>query len=434
LAGKDGSKHRPDGGPVPIGMPGRHPTPLTEARRDSGAVLLTGATGFLGMEVLARYLAGTDRRIYALVRSDTRQQAVSRLQGVMCSMFGSEHPYRGRVVAVRGDVTSRGFGLAARADQLSEQVSEIVHVAANVSFDIGLGAARASNVHGTQRVLEFAQRCQRRTRFRRLCHISTAYVAGDHRGSFSEDDLDAGQGFHNAYEQSKFEAEGLLARWRSRLPITVLRPGIIVGERDSGWTASFNVLYWPIRAYSRGAYRVLPARRESPVDVVPVDYVADAVFALAQMDETEDSTIHLTAGRHASSVGELIDLTAAFFGSAPPRVLEPAVYHRLVHPLLRTVIRDRRRRAVLTRSKVFFPYFAADVRYDDRRARAMLGGTGIAPSPLSSYFERLLRFALACSWGERTVSRAEAQAYARSTADRSGATAGADTSPELAAW
>ena len=102
----------------------------------------------------------------------------------------------------------------------------------------------------------------------------------------------------------------------------MLRPSIIVGERDSGWTASFNVLYWPLRAFSRGAYVALPARRDAPVDVVPVDYVADAIFALSQAPEAEGATYHLTAGAHATSVGELVELAAAYFrapGAAPDR-------------------------------------------------------------------------------------------------------------------
>ena len=104
--------------------------------------------------------------------------------------------------------------------------------------------------------------------------------------------------------------------------MTVLRPSIIVGERDSGWTASFNVLYWPLRAFARGAYVALPARRDAPVDVVPVDYVADAIFALSQAPEAEGATFHLTAGAHASSVGELVELASGVFqapGASPDR-------------------------------------------------------------------------------------------------------------------
>jgi long-chain acyl-CoA synthetase len=170
-------------------------------------------------------------------------------------------------------------------------------------------------------VLEFAERCHARSGLRRLSYISTAYVAGEHAGRFNEDDLDVGQHFRNAYEQSKFEAERLAAG--AQLPVTVLRPSIIVGERDSGWTASFNVLYWPLRAFSRGAYVALPARRDAPVDVVPVDYVADAIFALSQTPEAEGAAYHLTAGSNATSVGELVELAAAYFRRPAPRLIPP---------------------------------------------------------------------------------------------------------------
>ena len=153
-----------------------------------------------------------------------------------------------------------------------------------------------------------------------------------------------------------------------------------MGERDSGWTASFNVLYWPLRAFAHGAYAALPARHEAPVDVVPVDYVADAIFALSQAPETEGSTFHLTAGRDASSVGELVELASEFFGRRPPRLVHPAVYRRVVHPLLTLSTTDERRRRALTRSQQYFPYFAMNLSYDDRRSRVALRGTGTSPS------------------------------------------------------
>ena len=373
--------------------------------RVSDDVLLTGATGFVGMELLVRYLEHTDRRIYALVRGADDREAAARLEQTLLCLFGPGHPYSGRVRAVRGDITRPRLGIRGPLDGLAERVGEIVHVAATVSFDLSLQAACAINVDGTLRVLEFAERCQARGGMRRLSYISTAYVAGEHAGCFSEDELDVGQSFRNAYERSKFEAECLLAPWRQRLPITVLRPSIIVGERDTGWTASFNVLYWPLRAFARGAYLALPARRDSPVDVVPIDYVADAIFALSQAPEAEGATYHLTAGAHASSVGELVELASAFFDRPAPRLIDPSLYRRVMHPVLTRATRSEHRRRALGRSEIFFPYFAARVAYDDRRARVMLRGSGITPTPLRTYFERLVEFALAADWGRRAIAR-----------------------------
>ena len=147
-------------------------------------------------------------------------------------------------------------------------------------------------------MLEFAELCQpSRSGLRRFTYLSTAYVAGEHSGTFSEDDLDVGQRFRNPYERSKFEAEGIVKRWRSRMPVTVVRPSIVVGEHDSGWTpasTSSTGRCAPSRAAPTAS---LPARGSAPVDVVPVDYVADATFALSQAPHAVGATLHLTAGR-----------------------------------------------------------------------------------------------------------------------------------------
>jgi len=383
----------------------RRGLPPTPSGGSEEGILLTGATGFLGMELLGRLLERTHRQVYALVRATSEQQASARVERALQLLFGERHQYARRVVAVRGDLARPHLGISAsRSDWLAERVSEIVHGAANVSFADGPEHTRPVNVHGTRRMLELAERCQAHGGLRRFTYVSTAYVAGDHAGCFSEDELDVGQSFHNAYESSKFEGEQLIAGWRTCMPVTVVRPSIIVGERSGGWTCSFNVLYWPLRAFSRGAYAALPARASAPVDVVPVDYVADAIVALSQAVEAEGATFHLTAGRHASSVGELVELASGFFRRPAPRLVAPTVYRRLVHPLLLRAADERHRRA-LQRSELFFPYFAADVHYDERRTRALLHGSGIEPSPLREYFDRLVEFALAADWGRRELPR-----------------------------
>ena len=123
----------------------------------------------------------------------------------------------------------------------------------------------------------------------------------------------------------------LLRKRGSSLPVQVVRPSIVVGDSRSGWTPAFNVLYAPLRAFSGGAYPMIPARRSSPVDVVPVDYVADGILALAGRPGT---TYHLTASERASTVGELIELASGYAGRPAPRVVPPRLYRRLVHPIL----------------------------------------------------------------------------------------------------
>lgn len=387
-----------------------------------GGLLLTGATGFIGMQMLARYLERTNRRIYALVRGADNREVQARMQQTLARLYGPDHPYADRVVALRGDITEPGLGLGRIGDSLSERVCDIVHGAASVSFSLGLQASRQINVLGTREVLAFAEHCQARGDLRRMSYVSTAFVSGEHGGCFSEDDLDVDQRFRNPYEASKFEAERMVGRSRSHMPITILRPSIVVGETDSGFTTSFNVLYWPLRALARGTYQALPARSDGVVDVVPVDYVADAIFALTEAREAEGATFNLTAGGSASSVGEILELACNFFGRSTPRLIEPQLYRHVLHPLLLRSSRSDRQRRALRSSEVFFPYFAAKGTFDDRRTRVALRGTGIAPAPLHTYFDRLVEFALRADWGRQSPVRSEVCREPARTAGRQGRT------------
>jgi long-chain acyl-CoA synthetase len=168
----------------------------------------------------------------------------------------------------------------------------------------------------------------------------------------------------------------------------VLRPSIVVGDSRTGRTSSFNVLYGPLKAIARGAIPAIPARRSSPVDIVPVDYVADHAVDLAE--DGPDGTFHLVAGRNATTVGRLLELASAQLGRKPPAVLPPTAYQRLLHPWL------RRKYGGLRRMEVYFPYFSMRVRFDDRRL-------GPAP-PVESYFHRLVDFAERARWGREKLA------------------------------
>jgi thioester reductase-like protein len=334
-----------------------------------GAVFLTGATGFVGREILSRFLERDDRQIFALVRAADDDEAAGRLPA---------HP---RLTAVAGDIEEDGFGLSrASTARLQGEVTTVLHCAASVSFDLPLDESREVNVEGTRRMVEFARSCPR---LRRFSYVSTAYVAGEPNRIFREDELAVGQRFRNAYERSKFEAEIVVRREGADLPVQILRPSIVVGDSRTGRTSSFNVLYGPLKAFARGAVPAIPARRDSPVDIVPVDYVADRVHELATGGP--DGTFHLVAGRNATTVGRLLEMSSEELGRPQPKVLSPRLYRRWVHPWLRKKYRG------LRRMEVYFPYFAMRVRFDDRRL-------GPGP-PVESYFHRLVRYAQRARWG-----------------------------------
>jgi thioester reductase-like protein len=371
---------------------------------DETGTLLTGGTGFLGGEVLVRLLERDDRPVYVLVRAESDERASARLDALLASLLGSAGPCSQRVIPIRGDVTQAWLGMGARSrDQLAERVGQIVHCAASVSFTMGLAESREINVEGTRRMIQLGELCDRRGALDSFVHVSTAYVAGTHTGSFTECDLDVGQDFRNPYERSKFEAERVIRERGWGLPVQVLRPSIVVGDSRTGWTPTFNVLYGPMKAFARGAYPAIPARRSAPVDVVPVNYVADAIVALAGRPGT---TYHLTAGDRASSVGELIELGSSAASQRRPRVLPPRLYRRVIHPVLVRQGSESRRRA-LRRSEVYFPYFSMRTRFENFAAQEALEPLGIEVPPLSSYFDRLMGFATVADWGRRSVARHE---------------------------
>ncbi len=400
------------------GESGAHPSAEGGAHTSAGgahdgAVLLTGATGFVGMELLARYLARGEQDIVTLVRADSDEGARQRIDTVLCNLFGDGGPaqYGGRVQAVASELTAPGLGLGPeRQRELAERVTTIVHSAASVAFDLPLKESRAINLDGTRRMLEFADLARAASGgLHRYGHVSTAYVAGTHEGPFSERDLDVGQQFRNSYEQSKFETEQLV-RAQPGLPFTILRPSIVVGDRQTGWTATFNVLYWPLRAFARGLFTAVPANPVAPLDVVSIDFVADAIHELCVGDGGVGETYHLTAGADATTVGELAVLASRYFDRPVPNALSGADFAAFERGT------SNAQRAALQGGRPYFSYFSVQTVFDDAATRARLSPAGITVSPLTDYLDRLLDFATRSRWGKQPIGRAEADGQAKARA------------------
>jgi nucleoside-diphosphate-sugar epimerase len=374
---------RESSGPRPDREPGNLPRPEASSPasprpgedRIASRILLTGATGFLGMEVLARLLERTDRDVLCLVRARDEAAAEARLDGVLGTLYRDASPYRDRVRALPGDLTS---GIQAPDDD----IDVVCHCAASISFDMPLEEAREVNVEGTRAMLALA----RAVRARRFVHVSTAYVAGTHGGAFTEDML--GSEFRNTYEQTKSEAESLFAGVGD-LEVAIARPSIVMGESDTGWTPAFNVLYWPLRAFARGLFEQVPAKPDGRVDVVPVDYVADGIAKLIESDAT--GTFNLVSGAEAATVDELAELACAHFDRPRPPYVDTGAFGDATAD---------------EHGAVYLPYFDMDVVFDDTRTREVLG---LRAPLLRTYFDQLMDYADLAKWGKRGTSREEAR-------------------------
>jgi thioester reductase-like protein len=351
------------------------------------SVFLTGGTGFLGMELIARMLAAADGPdVYVAIRAHDRQAAQARLDEAIGRLYEAPPAGVARVHAVRADLTAEGLGLdAGDLRTLTHDVDRVIHCAASISFTLPLEEARAINVTGTERVLELARALPR---LERLVHVSTAYVAGRAPNEFREEDIGGGD-FRNTYEETKLEAEVAVTA-ADDLPAVIVRPSIVVGESDSGWTSAFNVLYWPLQAFARGLLSTVPADPDGIVDMVPVDHVA-AVIEHAAFDPDAAGRYHAVAAGRAPTVEGLIDAVCRELDRRPPQLSAPGTLPS-DHP-----------------AGVFAPYFDVKTHFDDARARLLAGP---APEPFS-YLSRLLEYGQHARWGKRGITREAARRVAQ---------------------
>jgi thioester reductase-like protein len=356
----------------------------------SGALLLTGGTGFLGMELIARMLEAEDGPdIYLAVRARDASQARSRVDEILGRLYETLPDSADRLRPVAAELTAPGLSIARQhRAELAANVERVVPCAASISFTLPLDEAREINLEGTRRVIELARELPR---LERLVHVSTAYVAGRTPALFTEDDT-GGSDFRNTYEQTKLEAEVAVAE-ADDLPRAIVRPSIVVGESESGWTSAFNVLYWPLQAFTRGLLETVPADPEGVVDMVPVDHVAE-VIERATFSPDASGRFHAVAAERAPSVSELISEICREMDRPVPALSEPGTLPS-DHPAV-----------------IFATYFDVKTRFDDRRARELVGP---APEPFD-YLPQILDYARAARWGKRMLSREAARSRAAQTA------------------
>jgi thioester reductase-like protein len=341
-------------------------------------VLLTGATGYLGTLVLARILARPGAQVVCPIRARDDGHARERLGAVLGTLWATPS----------ADAVQRTWPVAFDLEHpdadlpLLSEITHVLHCAASVRFDLPLTRARRANVATAAVIADIARRAPG---LQRIVHVSTAYVAGTHRGPFHEAELDVGQEFRNSYERTKFEAEGLLRGSARDLPLTVVRPSIVVGEAGTGWTTSFNVIYPLLRAYSRGLVRELPATPDALIDFVTGDYVADGLVHLLLDAERSDGTYHLVSGDQAPTVVELRDLTAQALGLAPVAFVERSEESRPLDALT--------------------AYLDVHARFDDRAARALLRPAGIETTATSAALAAALAYAQRANWGRTPLVR-----------------------------
>lgn len=340
---------------------------------DGGTIFITGATGLLGTEVAARLLSTTEAQLLVLVRAASEADAAHRLQALwwedkmLCAAVG------GRIRPVVGDITQDGMGLAEEALQdLCTTVTHVIHCAAETGVQKSQSELWSINVEGTRRIVNLAERMPKLQRF---TYVSTAYVAGTNAGKIAEDAA-CGTHFYSLYEQSKAEAETLVRH--SNLPLTVCRPGMIVGNTLTGRTRNFNTVYYVLRLMLQGKLHVLPISRKQRVNVVPVDYVAHQVADLTLNPQAQGQTFHLLAPyEQLPQAGELVEAVRTWArDNLNVRLPRPFF---LPMPFLRTIGKhynagkQEKRRNIWSNLTALMPYFLDDHEFERTNTNRLTG-------------------------------------------------------------
>ncbi|HET8646374.1 MAG TPA: SDR family oxidoreductase, partial [Vicinamibacteria bacterium] len=294
------------------------------------------------------------------------------------------HPHaRGRLGVVKGDITEAGLGLDEGAAQaLKKDAVAAWHLAAVYDLAVARDAAHRINVAGTRHVLEFLAGAPR---LERLHYVSTAYVSGRAGPAYRETDLDVGQSFKNHYEETKFLAEVEVVK--SGLPATTYRPAIVVGDSRTGETAKFDGPYFTVAAMERvpspGLFLRVGSGRH-PANLVPVDYVIEAMARLATVPASRGRTYHLT-DPDPVAVFEVERLFARALGKR-------FLYVPVPPALARAFFAPRAVQRFFGMPVETLDYFDHPCRYDASQATADLAPLGVRCPRFPDYVDRLVAF------------------------------------------
>lgn len=340
---------------------------------------LTGYPGFIGKRLAAELVkAHPDARHYLLVQPKFFKDAKKYVRGLPGGGKGVE--------LLQGDIVDMHLGLSsAEYNQLCDEVTDIFHLAAISYLGVPPPTAHKVNVEGTRNVLELAHDARH---LRRFHHFSTAYVSGDRVGVIAEDELDLGQHFRNAYEETKFQAEKLVRRAGERgLEVVIYRPAIVVGDSKTGEIDRFDGPYYMGILLVTSPLAVplpLPGNGVAPLNVVPVDYITRAVVQLADDPRSAGRTFHLVDPNPMSS-RRVYELIAEKANKKLPKLTVP---HRAADVLMRLPGVEK----LVRPQRAAIGYVNHLAIYNCRNTLELLDGTGIRCPPLTSYLDTLVNY------------------------------------------
>jgi nucleoside-diphosphate-sugar epimerase len=284
-----------------------------------GNIFITGGTGMVGREIVSLLLERTDASVNLLIH-ENGSGAGKEL--ILKTFFNSpaKSDYVERLNIFHGDITQPNLGLPdTEYQQLTRNITHVIHAAASTRFDLPLREARRINVNGTENAAKFALDCHHGPHFG---FISTAYVSGKRTGEIKETELEHDAGFVNSYEQSKCEAELALRKFSGKVPISVYRLSTVIGDSRTGAVSHFIAPHQAIRIMYLGLGAMTPGTPGYEVDLIASDYAADTIFRLYWENFVPGSVFHITHGSGSFTLQEIIEENYRVLGRVDPEWLK----------------------------------------------------------------------------------------------------------------
>ncbi len=346
-------------------------------------IFITGATGFLGSHILKLLLQERDNSVYLLIRGKNKSDVERRCIALIRKIFKTslDKQLLNRINVVNGDLEFiKDLCRVKGYEYLHNKIDEIYHCAAVTGFRVPLKIAQKVNVEGTENILDFVKEGDRPVR---VNYISTAFIVGNKECVLTEDDLDIGQKFNNAYEQSKFEAELLIQKYRRQgIRISIFRPSIIVGDYYTGKAFNFKLLYSALQLLSLELFDEFPAYLNAKHNLIPVDMAAKAIYLLAN-NEKNENTYHIFSQNDILCY-DFMEFGAKFFGYNNPAWI----------PLEKF---DFKRLSFVQKSLIepFVPYFNYKAVYSAKKTELILEKLNFRfPIINEEFLHRLFQFCL----------------------------------------
>jgi thioester reductase-like protein len=354
------------------------------------AIFLTGATGYIGAHVAANLLRDHGAALNVLVRARDVREAEGRLwQALQLHLdFPQFYEYlQTRVRVFRGDLTEPGFGLNRdEYDRLVHTSDSVIHCAASLNRKSEKSCLNV-NLRGTLEVLTLARNAEHYHGLRRFSQVSTVAVAGKRQNEVVSEDrsIDWERSDYDPYARTKKFCEHMMRVLLPETPKTIFRPSIVLGDSRYAETTQFDM----VKAFVfLAGLPVLPFRPTDKIDIVNVDFVADAIATLHQKERPEHDTYHLSSGIGSQTFREITRALAAAQNKRAP-VFVPVAER----PFAGSVNFLANRKGAVGKGaslmKVFMPYLVWNTVFDNRRVTRELGKK---PVPFSEYSYPLLKF------------------------------------------